>query len=131
MWKPSHILKDMKVKKMRHLPYEVSTLFYVTDDAIIGTDIYDKKGTENSVSMPSLKEIILGCSISGTKYTLLVHNHPSIGNKPTTTAPSISDVLATKMYQCLLAKHNVILLDHIIVSEDESAHFSFKEAGLL
>lgn len=55
---------------------------------------------------------------------ILVHNHPSGGLKP-----SEADIAVTKKIRVAAATLDVLVLDHVIVSEQ--GYFSFKDEGLI
>ncbi|MBN1424436.1 DNA repair protein RadC [Candidatus Fermentibacteria bacterium] len=61
---------------------------------------------------------------SKSRSVVVVHNHPS-GD----AEPSEDDVRLTRELKSTLAAVGVALLDHLVIGS--SAHFSFREAGLL
>jgi len=124
MWKPNHIVENERVQRMSFLPYEVVLLFFLTENAIYASPL--KKGNETNVNLPSIQEIVQGCAYAGTHYVVLLHNHPNTNF----LFPSREDIVSTMMYKALLEKYNVILHDHIIISEG-GMQYSFKQHGIL
>ncbi len=71
-----------------------------------------------------VKELVMLCQNSQTKYVYLAHNHPS-----GIAAPSREDVEFTKWAVMALEILDVLLIDHIIIAKDKS--YSFLQDGRL
>jgi len=71
-----------------------------------------------------LKEIVRRVLIYNAVNVILVHNHPS-GN----VVPSTSDIEATIELNKALIKHDITLLDHVIIGAFR--YFSFAENSLI
>jgi DNA repair protein RadC len=70
--------------------------------------------------------VILAMAIqSGAVYIAICHNHPSGSTKP-----SNADEALTMKLKESAATHDIQLMDHIIITSDES-YFSFADEGLL
>lgn len=77
-------------------------------------------GTDSSVA--SSASIFTRVLLTGTKFFILVHNHPSGA-----VTPSASDVAMTKRVQEGADLLGLKLLDHVIVGEN--ARYSFRESS--
>ena len=80
------------------------------------------KGNENSV-VCSWRQIVQQVLIHNGKYFYILHNHPS-GD----TSPSPQDIEFTSTLLRESKKLNIIMLDHLIISEN--GYFSFLESKL-
>lgn len=72
------------------------------------------------------KVLFRNALLSGATAIMVAHNHPS--NDPN---PSSDDRSITKTIQACSKLLGIQFLDHIILSQDGSGHFSFAEEGLL
>lgn len=70
-------------------------------------------GTSNEITIDT-KEIIRLALYSASNKVILVHNHPS-----NSLEPSLTDVYLTNITNQILKVFNLILLDHIIVTEKD------------
>lgn len=70
-------------------------------------------GTSNEITIDT-KEIIRLALYSASNKIILVHNHPS-----NSLEPSLTDVHLTNITNQILKVFNLILLDHIIVTEKD------------
>lgn len=70
-------------------------------------------GTSNEITIDT-KEIIRLALYSASNKVILVHNHPS-----NSLEPSLTDVHLTNITNQILKVFNLILLDHIIVTEKD------------
>lgn len=82
-----------------------------------------KGDTSHSANIP-LRAILTKALNCRAYAIILVHNHPS-GD----TTPSQADIAVTYEICQLLAKLDVVLLDHLIVSD--TSYYSFAQHGLL
>lgn len=71
-----------------------------------------------------VRELVMLCQNSQTKYVYLAHNHPSGIAKP-----SAEDVEFTKWAVTALEIMDVLLIDHIIIAKN--SHYSFLQDGKL
>lgn len=71
-----------------------------------------------------VKELVMLCQNSQTKYVYLAHNHPSGIAKP-----SVNDIEFTKWAVTALEIMDVLLIDHIIIAKD--GYYSFLQDGHL
>ena len=71
------------------------------------------KGSSNEV-MVNIRELAMTALQSNSSAIILAHNHPS-----GILEPSIEDIEFTQSVNKLLATLRIMLLDHIIVSENE------------
>lgn len=71
-----------------------------------------------------VKELVMLCQNSQTKYVYIAHNHPSGIAKP-----SVEDIEFTKWAVAALEIMDVLLIDHIIIAKDSS--YSFLQDGRL
>ena len=103
---------------------EVETVFILCLDAKSKVLCCKKvgEGSVNSANVPvrRLVEIALGANASSV---VLAHNHPG-----GLAMPSVDDVQTTQLIAKTLKTMDVILLDHVIVSDDEFV--SFLDSGL-
>lgn len=81
------------------------------------------KGSVDEVRF-SIREIQEAVFFSNATNVIIAHNHPS-GN----VEPSKEDIDITKIISQSLSYINVVVLDHVIVSDNK--HFSFNRKGLL
>ncbi len=96
---------------------------YLIAISIKGKLIFEKelyKGTSSNL-ISSEEEIIKELLDSKAKFFILVHNHPS-----SSVLPSEDDVLSTNHLLVRAKKHNLIMLDSIIVTSS-SSFYSFKD----
>ncbi len=82
------------------------------------------KGHDDSEICVDLKQISQGISNEGVSGVVLYHTHP-FGD----VNPSYADILATQRVVHMCLNQGVEFDDHIILNE--SAHYSFKNAGLI
>ena len=71
-----------------------------------------------------IPELITAFNVHKPVYAIIAHNHPS-----KQVSPSEEDCLTTKKLHVLCELHGVLLLDHVIVSDNKT--FSFDKEGLL
>ena len=71
-----------------------------------------------------VKELVMLCQNSQTKYVYLAHNHPSGA-----AYPSREDIEFTKWAVTALEIMDVLLIDHIIIAKN--GHYSFLQDGQL
>lgn len=116
------------MRKVAHLPYEVSVILYITPEKVLALRSFNKIGTLEEVELPSVGEVMKGCRENKTNQVILVHNHPPIDGKYDTT-PSEKDLIATKQFENDLKQAGIVLLDHIILAHDN--YFSFRANGLM
>lgn len=81
------------------------------------------KGTSDDCKL-RVRELIMLCQNSQTKYIYLAHNHPSGIAKP-----SVEDIDFTKWAVTACEMMDVLLIDHIIIAKD--GHYSFLQDGKL
>lgn len=90
-------------------------------------DVIDYKtittGTSNQTLISS-KDIVLEAMRHGADGIIIAHNHPS-----GICEPSIDDKQATEMLKKAAKLMDIQLIDHVIISENET--FSFREKGLI
>ena len=92
-----------------------------------GSLVYEKElyvGTKQTF-VSSEEEIVDELKRERVRFFILVHNHPS--NQVT---PSEDDIISTNHLKVRAKRNNLLLLDHIIVSNNEN-YYSFKEHGNL
>nr|MDD6336128.1 DNA repair protein RadC [bacterium] len=70
------------------------------------------------------REVVQSALRNSAQYCMMVHNHPGAGAQP-----SPEDYETTERVQNALLGIGIILLDHIVVSDQE--YFSFFDAGVL
>ncbi len=81
------------------------------------------KGSSDDCKL-RVKELVMLCQNSQTKYLYLAHNHPSGIAKP-----SVEDVEFTKWAVTALEIMDVLLIDHIIIAKN--GYYSFLQDGKL
>lgn len=81
------------------------------------------KGSSDDCKL-RVRELVMLCQNSQTKYVYLAHNHPSGIAKP-----SAEDVDFTKWAVAALEIMDVLLIDHIIIAKE--GHYSFLQDGKL
>lgn len=109
--------------KIGHLKTEQLRVLYINSVCQL---VADEILSEGSISeTPIYKNIIVTkATLHGAPSVVLVHNHPS-GNAD----PSMSDIKATVSLKRILGELGIELLDHVIVSTNES--YSMRTKGLL
>lgn len=81
------------------------------------------RGTSDDCKL-RVKELVMLCQNSQTKYLYLAHNHPSGIAKP-----SVDDIEFTKWAVTALEIMDVLLIDHIIIAKN--GYYSFLQDGQL
>lgn len=81
------------------------------------------KGSSDDCKL-RVKELVMLCQNSQTKYVCLAHNHPSGIAKP-----SVEDIEFTKWAVTAFEIMDVLLIDHIIIAKNDS--YSFLQDGQL
>ena len=89
---------------------------------ILGHKIMSEGTVGKSAIYPN--EIAKEALLLNSRSVIISHNHPG-GN----CKPSKSDEVSTELVKGALSLVDIVLLDHIIVSDLE--YYSFKEKGLL
>ena len=101
---------------------EFKVLYLNRANLLIGICSHSKGGISGTVAdVRLIMGMALKCAASGI---ILAHNHPS-GN----TNPSQSDLSLTQKISDCCKLFDIVLLDHIIVTEDK--YYSFKEEGII
>jgi DNA repair protein RadC len=73
-----------------------------------------------------VKDVFKSAVLSGAKYMLMLHNHPSGDLHPSTSDVKLTDKV---LRACQLM--DIPLLDHVIVGGDNKSYFSFQSKGLI
>lgn len=116
-------LLDYCYLKLAHEKREMIKVLYLNNKLLLISDEILYEGTINKIII-SEREIIKRCIEIGATSYVLVHNHPS-----GIEYPSPEDITTTQHLAQATAIVNIILHDHIIVSEHDV--ISFKDLGLL
>lgn len=95
-----------------------------TRNKIIGAIVIGQGGV--SSTMVSMSELVRFLVLSGAVGCIIAHNHPS-GD----AAPSSEDVELTKRVREVVALVDIKLLDHVVVTANLGASFSFLDSGLV
>ena len=111
------------MERMRHEEQEqmICTMLN-TKNQFLGDEVISR-GTVNS-SLVSPRDLILAAFRHRAVYMILVHNHPSGNDRP-----SSHDITLTKKVQEAGRVLDITLLDHIIVCPDR--YYSFADNGML
>ena len=96
-----------------HLPYE--TFYAITLDASCNIVRCEKMGTGSSVEvLVNLRQLATLAIKNNASAVVLAHNHPS-----GILEASYEDIKFTQKVNDLLSSLNIMLVDHIIVSDDD------------
>lgn len=101
---------------------KMCAVFMNSSGDILGHKIISEGTVGRSAVYPG--EIARQALILNSRSVIISHNHPGGNSKP-----SEKDIIATKLVNNALDLIDVVLLDHIIVTADNS--YSFKENGLM
>ena len=110
-------------QRLRGLGREQFIVLYLNRRGRLIEDRIEAEGTVHSVT-PTVREIAATALRLAASAIIIGHNHPS-GD----AAPSPEDRILTRRISDALQSIEVRLLDHVVVSDDET--FSFAAAGLL
>lgn len=106
-----------------HSKIEMFKVIYLNKKNIIIEDEIVQKGTIDQVNVYP-REILKKALFLDSSAVILVHNHPSGKARPST-----NDIELTKTIQEVLKTLNILVHDHVIVTQKEC--FSFKAHGLI
>lgn len=122
MMSPDFIKKEV-IKSFSNMTEEKIIMFFLDDKFKLKTKMVVSGGDEKSVSIDVTR---LGEALVAVKpkYALIAHNHPS-----GIALPSRQDDNTTERVGVVCAVHGVALIDHIIVSGEET--FSYFSNGRL
>lgn len=101
---------------------KMCAVFVNSSGDILGHKIMSEGTVGKSAIFPN--EIAKEALILNSRSVIISHNHPG-----GSCSPSKSDIMSTELVKKALSLVDVILLDHIIVTD--SNYYSFKENGLL
>lgn len=72
------------------------------------------------------REVVRHVLLANASAMILVHNHPS-----GVVNPSDADIRLTRSIQQVSKFLDILVHDHLIVSENVNVHFSFRENGIM
>lgn len=131
--KPSFVVKSSNdiAKYLKEEIFNNDTINYTEEchaillnraNYVIGDFLISKGGT--TASILDVKLICMNSLLAGAHGVILSHNHPSGNNKA-----SNGDIKSTEAIKNGLKLLDILLLDHIILTND--THVSFMEEGYL
>lgn len=131
--KPSFVVKSSAdiAKYLKEEIFNDDTINYIEEcyaillnrgNYVIGDFLISKGGT--TASILDVKLICMNSLLAGAHGVILSHNHPSGSNKI-----SNNDVQSTKAIKNGLKLLDILLLDHVILTND--THVSLAEEGYL
>ncbi len=116
-------LLDYLYATMARAKHEELRLLHLNHRYLLLLDEKIQQGTVNHAPF-YVREIVKRVLEVGSSHVILVHNHPSGNNKPST-----SDISETRKLAEALSAMDVGFHDHLIISDQ--GHYSFKNSGLL
>ena len=110
-----------KYQFLREKPKEhFYAVFLKSDNQVIGDKLISLGTTSNTTV--DVKDIVRTASLVNASAVILIHNHPSDNTQPTET-----DRETTQKIQQTLELLDIQVLDHIIISQNNS--YSMKQKG--
>ena len=134
--KDSPLLSDRKITQPEDAIYLLSEILKECDREVlcvinlkadgtpINCSVVSVGGLSSSIAHP--REILKSSILSNAANMILMHNHPS-GD----LSASQEDIMVTDRMAKLCNLVGIPLLDHVIVGNDGSRYFSFKEKDLV
>lgn len=116
-----HLLSDMLIECDREV---LCVINLKADGSPINCSIVSVGGLSASIAHP--REILKSSILSNAANMIIAHNHPS-GD----LSPSQEDIMVTDRMAKLCNLVGIPLLDHVIVGNDGSRYFSFKEKDIV
>lgn len=120
----SDVYNFLKAKMEQHLEHceRFYAIYFNRANNVQGVYQVSSGGVAGTVADPKL--ILQAALLLNSSSIVIGHNHPS-GN----TKPSSADIALTKKFKAACETMDIVLLDHIIVTEE--SYYSFADEGVL